>query len=1341
MKEIRQIITLMLLGCLGLSTVHAQLEASSFGPQKMVSDPQARSITMNMGLPSNAVRTIVQDKDGFMWFGTDNGLCRYDGYSVQLFNNPHSRLDQFVCSLAGCDEGLIVGSTHGAYFFSYATGCFQPVSDKITSTVVYVMVDGEGNAWLSTEGQGLFRYNLANHECMPYPVKPLQGSVAATLVDVNNQVWALSFKRNGGLARLNKSTDTFEPVQLHGDATHLSGMAMMALQDGSIMVGTWDQGLYQVMPDGTTKMLMSATLTNVLKHIHKLYNDRGRFALIGSDDGLVEYNLQDHSWRMLSEVNNPSRSTAERFVYGIAGDQEGGLWVGTFYGGVNYIPAQIYENRFVPYQASYDGLRGNVVGRFVEDAQHRIWIATDDAGLDCFDPATNKFVNYPARSVMGKYNVHGLLAEGDDLWVGTYGNGLFKMSISTGALQSYTTDGKQEGSSCYCLFRDSKHRLWASSLEKVNLWDENAQTFRPVGPIKGCSIDIDEDKQGNVWFATQGNGLWCYRKNNTWKQYKNVEGDSTSISSDQVNCVRRGSRGQQLYVATNHGLCLYQPETDSFQRIAIQAPSQDFSSIVTYQGELWLSSTKGIVKYVPGEEAKMFNRYDGLSSDQFMPNSGLMASDGRVYFGTSAGFNTFYPYQVKINQVLPPVAITSINLFDHLDMDGEEDEENALPKVLNHVDEINLSHDENMFNISFAALSYVSPEKNLYRYQLEGFDKDWILTNEHRATYTNLPAGTYTFRVKAANNDGMWSKNEAQLKIVVHPPFWWSLPAKILYLIIIAYFIFWISQSRLKREKRRHQRELDQLEEKQEQEMSDARLRFFTMIAHEIRTPVTLIIGPLESLKEQWTQLSQNVKGSEAMTQTLDVIDRNAQRLLLLVNQLLDFSKVQQKGMQVHFKLQNVSRLLHAVAERFEPTFQQKGIRFEVEYPADDFAAILDSEAITKVVSNLMTNANKYTKDYVRLSCRMVDADNFAIEVKDNGMGVSQDEKEKIFGAFYQARDNKPGTGIGLNIVKNLVDAHHGRVEVESKPGEGACFIVTLPINQPDALVEKADETVMVPRQEDEEAVDATMEGLDEKAPTLENQEKARLLPTLLVVDDDEDMRQFIKAHFEHTYMVLTAEDGRHALRVLEKHNVSMIISDWMMPEMDGPEFCRRVRKNAAYSHLPFVMLTAKTDDASKTEGMNCGADIYIEKPFSMKYLEASVNNLMEMRRLLLNKFSTTPLEPISDIAPSQTDNKFLEKMTQIIEENVANPELNVAFLAGKLGMSRSSLFNKIRGLADVTPNEMIQLVKLKKGARLLKDGQYRISEVSYMCGFSSPSYFAKCFQKQFGVKPMDFIS
>lgn len=1094
----------------GATDIQAQphsITQTNSGAQLAAIDPMVRSITMDNGLPSNAVRSVVQGSEGYMWFGTDNGLCRFDGYDVKTYYNPFMTVDQFVSALTACEEGLLVGCNNGAYLFCNATDQFQKLSDKITAPVLNFSLDGDQNVWISTSGQGVFRYNRTTHELHQYPMKNIQGKVKSTLVDANNQVWMLCNQGEASIYHLNKSTDQFEAFPLKGDATMFHGMAMLATPDGNVYVGTWENGLYKLNADGSAEQLISGTLSNAVHHIHQLYCNDNKSLLIASDDGLVQYDIQNRIWHMLSEVNNPSRSTSERFVYGIADDNEGGTWVSTYYGGVNYLPSTSFEERFHAYSARLGGLRGNVVGRFFEDRQHRIWIATDDAGLDCFNPQTNSFVSYPGKAAMGKYNVHALFADENNLWVGTYGNGVIRMNMATGAQQVFLTDGMASGGNAYCIYRDRKKRLWAATMDGANLFDEGQQKFSKIKSFKSLTIDIKEDPQGNVWFATQGGGLWRLDKNNVWKQYKHVDNDSTSLVSDLVNCLVIGEKGQ-LYAATGDGLCEFLPSKGIFRRISIDAPSQEFMSLVISQGVMWISTSKGIVKYTPGEPVQLFNKYDGLTCDQFMPNAGLLASDGRIYFGSTRGLNCFYPYLVKINQVAPPVAITSVELFGQPIEAGSD----QLEKSLSHAAELNLSHNENTINISFAALSYVSPEKNQYAYKLEGVDKDWIYTHEHRANYTNLPAGTYTFLVKATNNDGVWSKNEAKLKIVVHPPFWWSLPAKILYLLLIGYAIYWFMQSRLKREKLRHQEELDQLELKQDQEMRDARLQFFTMIAHEIRTPVTLIIGPLESLKEHWKQVSGKLSDGETITQTLSVIDRNAQRLLLLVNQLLDFNKVQQKGMQVHFRLNNISKLMHAVAERFAPTFEQKSIRLDVDYPADELVAMIDQEAITKVISNLMSNALKYTEDYVRLSCRLLEnGTHFRIEVEDNGLGISPDEKEKIFGAFYQARDNKPGTGIGLNIVKNLVEAHHGMVEVESAVGKGSTFIVTLPLNQLDAVVEKADEMV----KEEETVAEENL--LTDETPVGQGSQKAGVAvasplrepakPTMLIVDDAGDGR------------------------------------------------------------------------------------------------------------------------------------------------------------------------------------------------------------------------------------------
>lgn len=458
----------------------------------------------------------------------------------------------------------------------------------------------------------------------------------------------------------------------------------------------------------------------------------------------------------------------------------------------------------------------------------------------------------------------------------------------------------------------------------------------------------------------------------------------------------------------------------------------------------------------------------------------------------------------------------------------------------------------------------------------------------------------------------------------------------------------------------------------------------------------------------------------------LNIIDRNSQRLLYLVNQLLDFRKVEQNEMKMRFAPQNIKELMQAVCERFQPSLEQRGITLTEVYPPEDFRADVNREAVTKVLSNLMTNANKYTRDQVKMEFAAQEH-TFTLTVTDNGKGMNPKELQHIFRPFYQAHDNKPGTGIGLSIVKGIVEAHHGRIDVQSEENKGSSFRVTLPVRQ-----EKTE-----PLEVTGEASEVPEDILLAQPANLTNKKQ----PVILIAEDNEDMARFLADSFGTAYMVITAADGTEALQRLKEQEVSLIISDWMMPNMDGIELCRWVREDRLTSHIPFILLTAKTDNASKTAGMNCGADAYIEKPFSMQYLEACVKNLMDLRSQLQQKFSQMPVVPISTIAGNQADEEFLARMNQLIENNFDNPGLSVDFLAEKLAISRSGLFAKIKALANITPNEMIQLVRLKKAALLLQENKYHISEVSYMVGFSNPSYFSKCFQKQFGMTPGKFIA
>ena len=1289
-----------------------------------------RNITMNDGLAANTVRNIVQDPYGFIWLGTDNGLCRYDGTQVQTYRIAELGMNQYISSLLTAEDAIYVGTEKGVFQLKQASQQFTRLPMDISSAVTSLSLDKSGDLWVSTMENGVWHYGIKTGQTRQYKLTSVNNAAAQILIDNTNQIWTITNWGGPAIERLNRLHDQFEPVGISYDGNS-GGLRMLQTRDGRIWIGSWEDGLLLMHGDGRLEQVLNPALARVGQHIHTLYERADDCISIGCDDGVICFNPKTREWkRFFEDLQIPQNRQSDRFVYAITSDKEGGLWVGTFYGGVHYISP--VGKRFEAHTIE-TGLRGNVISRFCEDKHGRIWIASDDGGLMCYDPKEHRFVDYPHQDVLARQNAHALCFSGDELWVGTYTNGVLVLNIETGSLRQYmqTQDlHSLDNPSCYALYTDISGGVWVGTMEGLNFYNRLANHFERIGKTDAMVIDIDEDWEGRLWVSTEGGGLWQYNPTaKKFRQYRHKDGDDYSLPDDQVNNVMVDESGR-LWIGTQNGLCHYDTEHDRFEHIRLEVPSRNVMGIIEDNGALWLSTERGIVRYEPGADTgtdnmqrpqtQRFTRHDGLVSEQFQPGAGLKASDGRIYFGSTNGFNTFYPYQIKVNSVMPPVYITSLSI-----MNREEHTAEGLPLDLSQTKELILGYgDARMVAFSFASLSYCSPEKNQYAYMLEGFDRDWnYVGNQNRATYTNLPAGTYLFRVKATNNDGLWSTNEATLKIVVHPPFWWSWYAKLFYLLLIGLIIWYYVHTRLKRAEHRHQLEMQRLNEEKEKEVREARLNFFTMIAHEIRTPVSLIIGPLEKLMKV---------GSP--TDDLRVINRNAHRLLELVNQLLDFRKVEQQSLVIHFAPQNIHELIKSISERFAPTFEQGGKHFSVEFPDEQFTAIIDREAVTKVVSNLLTNANKYTTDEVRLSCHAgPDEDHFQIVVADNGIGIKEEDQQRIFEPFFQAEGNKPGTGIGLNIVKNIVDLHHGTISVASAVGKGSTFTVVLPVSQ--QVIEEDVGKLTEEKEPYTEADSRTSSGSLHLSPSSDHQGE-----TMLIVDDSEDMVGFLSENFKEKYEVMTASDGIEALDILSKHEVNIIISDWMMPRMDGVELCRRVRQNQLTSHIPFVMLTAKTDDDSKVEGMDVGADTYIEKPFSLQYLEACIRNMLLMRRRLMEKFSTQPLEPVTKIAQNPTDNEFLIKMNQIIEENFSNSDLNVDFLADRLNISRSGLFAKIKTLADVTSNEMIQIVRLKRAAQLLHEGGHLVSEVGYMVGFSNPSYFSKCFQKQFGIRPTDYI-
>lgn len=1288
-----------------------------------------RHYNIENGVSSNNISTLFQDQKGYIWIGTENGLNRFDGNQFTLYqkNNPlysnfHANSINTICETT--DKELWLGTDNGVFIYNQVKDTFTPfvkqTSDKtsITSWITHIIQDKAGNIWIATHKQGIFLFNTQTDKLTQFEIPQNDNIVTRILNDEQNNIWLSGPYQ---LCKLNKVNNTFETYAIEEKTESIYSMALWEDSSNHIWIGTWDKGLWKLNPrtKQVEKYLTGEKGKGIL-HIHSILEYSPELLLIGSDDGLTIFNPVTQESFLYDNYGENEKSLSDKFIYPILKDREGGVWIGTYYNGINYLPP--YCGQFNGYSESSDipYFNSRIISRFCEGENGNIWIASDDSGLSCFNPSTMQFLDFNGREKLNKHNLHALCMVDKDLWIGTYGDGIQILNIQTGVIKNYSISNGLDENSIYSIFKDSQGQIWTGSMNGICQYDAQKQRFTPIKYLEALVIEIAEDAKGNLWIATQGKGLFRYspQKNKEWKKY-GLEKGFNSLTINHL-CINKDN---EIWVATSEGLYLYNPLKDIFTHQPLRLPNECITAILEGEDCLWLTTAKGLVKYTPTtQETQIFTKSDGLQSEAFIMASALKTRNGEFYIGSINGFNTFYPHQLKLNTQKPNVVLTSLEIFNQK-IDTQKD--GTLPEAIDHLKEIHLSYKDNVITLNYAALSYCTPQKNQYAYMLEGFDKGWnYVGSQHSTTYTNLPAGTYTFRVKASNNDNIWNEEGTSIRIIVHPPFYLSLPFKIGYVLLFLLALGLLLRYVIRRSEKKHAKAIDELNSKKEIEIHEAKINFFTMIAHEIRTPVSLIIGPLEKIMQS-THIPTNER------QELEIIDRNSQRLLYLVNQLLDFRKVEQKEMRMKFTSQSIKELMQAVCERFSPTLQQNGVNFSVTYPDEHFHADVDKEAMTKVLSNLLTNANKYTQSRIEVRFQEhPEKQTFSIEVQDNGKGMNEEELTKIFKPFYQASENKPGTGIGLSIVKGIVEAHHGQVNVTSQPGHGSSFMITLPQKQENLSAEEEENQAGNPLPEDiipEQNATASM--------------SQKVLPIMLIVDDNEDMLNFLSSHFQTSYTIVTAVDGVDALNKLKEQEVALIISDWMMPNMNGIDLCKAVRNNQLTSHIPFILLTAKTDTEAKITSMNCGADAYIEKPFSLQYLEACIKNLLELRLQLRQKFSQMPTVSINSIAANQSDKVFLEKMNHLIEENLNNEELSVDFLAEKLCISRSGLFVKIKGLANTTPNEMIQIIRLKKAASLLLENQYRINEVSYMVGFNNPSYFSKCFQKQFGMKPGEYIA
>lgn len=743
------------------------------------------------------------------------------------------------------------------------------------------------------------------------------------------------------------------------------------------------------------------------------------------------------------------------------------------------------------------------------------------------------------------------------------------------------------------------------------------------------------------------------------------------------------------------------------------------------EGDFWVSSNAGIFKINPvtKERFRQFTINDGLQGNQFIARSSLKSSEGKLYFGGINGFNVFQPEQFVDNKYIPPVYVTDIQLPYQTD-EQEVKRLLQLDKPLYMADEVTLAYENNSFSIRFVALSFEDPAKNRYSYILRGVDKEWIMnTNNNQVSYTNLPPGEYLFEVRGSNNDHRWNENITTLKVVITPPWWRSTFAYFVYVLMLLGWIGWMAWRWNLRVKRKYKRRMEKYQTAKEKEVYKSKISFFINLVHEIRTPLSLIRLPLEKL------LEKEREGTDL--KYLSVIDKNVNYLLGITNELLDFQKMESGTLHLNLKKSDIKGLVGDVYNQFTSPAELKGIDLQLIVPEQELVSMVDRDKLSKILVNLMGNAIKYAHARIDLKLLVTDG-GYEIQVNDDGPGIPNEQKQKIFEAFYQLPDDKVatavGTGIGLAFAKSLAEAHQGDLRLEDNIGGGSSFILSLPFKEWET--EKTGDMVEIHSEEHVEDTDTISLGDSGKK------------FTVLLVEDNVELLNLTRESLAKWFRVLKASNGREALKVLAKGNVDIIVSDVMMPVMDGMELCDKVKSEISYSHIPVILLTAKTTLESKVEGFECGADVYIEKPFSVKQLHMQIENLLKLRqsfhKWMANLSGDTVAVSTTNFAVSQKDCEFITKIQKVIAEQLADENFSVDVLAEQMNMSRSNFYRKIKALSKMSPNDYLKTLRMNRAAELILNGT-RISEVAEQVGFTSSSYFAKCFKAQYGVLPKEY--
>jgi len=1358
---------------IGLTTI---LILSGFKPLNWRHD----HISNSDGLSNSAVTSIFRDSRGFMWFGTWDGLNRFDGSNIKVFKPDiyinGSISNNIIRNIIEDKTGkLWIVTEKGLNSYNFNQESFTPFLQKIKNNryrenSFHAILGPDSLLWCSVYNYGITHFDSQTNN-FSAPIKLLQNpsllqNIEGLSFSQNDILWILNsdgiviglkkttqwrvlkqynlsanyeilpqkhwFIRNGdnnflfiglkkgGFLAINLETGKITCIH-QGDKNLNLTIISKGLKKGVLWGGTDAGRLFKILikPNIKIDFLKNQLigLSGKQVKIWSITETKPDMLWIGTDgDGVHKYITKSNFFTTIKKGNLSNGQINHNIVRAIYEDKNGNVWVGTRGNGLNYIPFSGEATRILDRDK---GLSNNAVLSLGSDVNGNIWIGVDGEGVDMYETTTGKvlhfprdFINHPKVDFGFVYSICRDLY--GHMWLGTSGYGLIGFSIRK------NENGK------YILVDHKQYR---------------SDTAQKNGFQSDVIYAIAEGNPNILWIGSRGGGL--YRLNtitNKTEVFRSNPNIQNTINNDDILSLWKSNK-QELWIGTSGGLNKLNLSTTPYQFSHFTEneglPNNTIHAILEDSlKNIWLSTNKGLSK-INTKTGKIRNylQSDGLQSNEYTDGASCLGQfSGLLYFGGVNGFNMFKSEQITDSHYFPRLIITE---FENTNNPTE-----ILPQNIDVSDTISLPYDQNFFRLKFTALNYHNKRKCKYAYKLENFNQNYIISNgEEKISFTNVPPGEYNFKVKCTNEDGIWSPHSRQIYFIITPPFWKTTWAYLAYICIVSIVLYIVIFLILRRVRIRNQLEMERIKVQKAEELNHYKLQFFTNIAHEFRTPLTLIMAPASQLMEIC---------DKKIAPYVKTIYNNSNRLHHLIRELIDFRKIETGHMELKIREGSLSKLISSVADAFVQYAKQNHVCLTVTSFSAEINGWFDYRILEKILLNLISNAIKYTSQGGTISVSLtLHGDNAHIKVKDTGLGISEEMKDKVFDRFFHKADEFPklkgsteGAGIGLSLTKSLVEFHHGEIMLDSILGEGSCFTVIIPLNKEQYREQECQQTILIDEDRIKEKAAMEFMGLEQTLSdktSIESSNK-KSEHTLLIVDDNPQLLNLLSDILYKDYPIMQASNGLEALNILKEENISVVISDIIMPEMDGLKLCQSIKEDINTCHIPVILLTAKGELEHRIEGIEVGADSYIPKPFDPRHLKVRIHQLIKSRLRIQNELRISP-EKSPEILTglNSRDTQFLSKMQSFVEKNLDQTDLDANQMAKELAMSKTQLYRKVKAVTGFTPHGFIKHYRLKKAGNLLKETSLSVTEVIYETGFNNRTYFYRSFKEVFGTSPGNY--